>query len=193
MHAMHYEIALPADYDMAIVRDRVATRGATTDDFPGLGLKAYGIRERGVDGSPVNEYAPFYVWDSLDGMNRFLWGGPFEGLSRDFGRPVVQQWTGLCFERGPASGATPRAATKRVEPIGPDADAPQAIGAAVAQAREQAAAPGVHSAALGVDTRAWEPVHYTLWEARPANPTGVAYEVLHLSAPHVGELGVAPW
>jgi hypothetical protein len=188
---MHYEITLPADYDMAIIRDRVATRGAATDDFRGLGLKAYAIRERGVAGSPVNQYAPFYLWDSLDGMNRFLWSGPFEGLSRDFGRPVVQQWTGVAFERGPGMGATPRAATKRTEPLGPDDDAPRAVAAAVAQTREQAAAPGVHSAALAVDTRAWELVRFTLWET--AAPDGATYEVLHLSSPHVDDLTVAPW
>lgn len=52
MHAMQYEITLPADYDMGIIHDRVATRGALLDTFPGLGLKAYCVRERGVDGSP---------------------------------------------------------------------------------------------------------------------------------------------
>jgi Domain of unknown function (DUF4865) len=41
MNAMQYEISLPADYDMGIIRDRVATRGATFDDYPGLGLKAF--------------------------------------------------------------------------------------------------------------------------------------------------------
>jgi Domain of unknown function (DUF4865) len=49
MQAMQYEIALPADYDMAIIRDRVATKGAMTDDFEGLGLKAVdrpGLRAR---------------------------------------------------------------------------------------------------------------------------------------------------
>lgn len=105
MQAMQYEITLPADYDMAIIRQRVATKGAMTDDFEGLGLKAYGIRERGVDGSPVNQYAPFYLWASVEGMNQFLWGAGFAGLSRDFGRPIVRQWTGLAFERGPADRA----------------------------------------------------------------------------------------
>jgi hypothetical protein len=168
MHAMHYEITLPADYDMAIVRRRVATRGATTDDFPGLGLKAYGIRERGVGGSLVNQYAPFYLWASLDGMNRFLWGGGFDGIPRDFGRPVVQQWTGFAFECGPAREATPRAATKRTERIAPDADAKAAIEAARAGLAEQAGEPGVHSAALAIDTRAWELVRFTLWASSAA-------------------------
>lgn len=44
MHAMQYEITLPGDYDMGIIRRRVAGRGAATDAFSGLGLKAYAIR-----------------------------------------------------------------------------------------------------------------------------------------------------
>lgn len=49
MHAMQYEITLPSDYDMGIIRDRVATRGHLLDTFPGLGVKAYLMRERGED------------------------------------------------------------------------------------------------------------------------------------------------
>jgi hypothetical protein len=58
MHAMQYEITLPAEYDMKIIRHRVATKGHLLDAFPGLGLKAFVIRERGIGGSPVNQYAP---------------------------------------------------------------------------------------------------------------------------------------
>jgi hypothetical protein len=188
MQAMQYEITLPADYDMAIIRDRVATRGAATDEFDGLGLKVYGIRERGVDGSPVNQYAPFYLWASPDGMNRFLWGAGFEGLSRDFGRPVVRQWTGLAFERG-ASEEPPRFATRGVERITPDDDATAAIEAAVAATHERAADPRVHSTALAVDTSAWELVHFTLGASRPA-AAEATYEVLHLSSPHLDDLRV---
>jgi hypothetical protein len=188
MQAMQYEITLPADYDMAIIRHRVATKGAMTDDFEALGLKAYGIRERGVEGSPVNQYAPFYLWASPDGMNRFLWGAGFEGLSRDFGRPVVRQWTGLAFERGPASDAAPSVATRRIEAIAPDADATAAIEAAVAATHERARATAVHSTALAIDTGAWELVHFTLGASPAPDDAGTAYEVLHLSAPRLGDL-----
>jgi hypothetical protein len=216
MQAMQYEITLPADYDMAIIRRRVATKGAMTDDFEGLGLKAYGIRERGVDGSPVNQYAPFYLWASVEGMNRFLWGAGFGGLSRDFGRPIVRQWTGLAFEHGPASDAAPGVATRRTETIAGDADATAAIEAAVAATRERARASEVHSTALAVDTSAWELVQFTLWARRaaggsatadvvPASGSGAVsalgaravapgdeatYEVLHLSSPRFDDLKV---
>jgi hypothetical protein len=190
MQAMQYEITLPADYDMAIVRQRVATKGAMTDDFEGLGLKAYGIRERGVDGSPVNQYAPFYLWASGEGMNRFLWGAGFGGLSRDFGRPIVRQWTGLAFERGPASDAAPTFATRCIEPIAPDSEATEMIEAALVETRERARATTVHSTALAIDTRAWELVHFTLGAGPAPGDAGAVYEVLHLSSPRFDDLKV---
>jgi hypothetical protein len=117
-------------------------------------------------------------------MNRFLWGAGFEGLTRDFGRPVVRQWTGLAFERGPASDAAPNVATRRIEAIAPDSDPTEVIGAALVATRERARATTVHSTALAIDTRAWELVHFTLGASPAPEDAGTAYEVLHLSSPH---------
>ena len=61
MYAMQYEIALPADYDMDIIRERVRTTGHLMDGFPGLEFKAFLIREK-AKGASENSYAPFYVW-----------------------------------------------------------------------------------------------------------------------------------
>lgn len=85
MQAMQYEITLPADYDMGIIHRRVAEKGRLTDEFPGLAMKAYLVRERGVAGSPVNQYAPFYLWNTATGMNAFLWGPGFRGSARTSG------------------------------------------------------------------------------------------------------------
>jgi hypothetical protein len=46
MIAMQYQINLPADYDMGIIRTRVARTGHLLDHYPGLGVKAFLIRER---------------------------------------------------------------------------------------------------------------------------------------------------
>ena len=97
MHAMQYELTLPSDYDMSVIRARVARIGHLLDDWEGLGFKTYLTRERGVNGSPVNQYAPFYLWNTVEGMNSFLWEGAFQGLSHDFGRPSVRQWTGIAY------------------------------------------------------------------------------------------------
>jgi len=182
MHAMQYEITLPADYDMGIVRHRVATRGSALDDWPGLGLKAYLIREQGV-----NAYAPFYLWNDAHGMNRFLWGGGFANIVRDFGRPPIRQWIGLAFARGPAVGARPRAAT-RLEVAMPDGDPSPAIDRALHELTVRAEHPDVHSTALAIDPRGWHLTHFTLRTAPPGDAPGTHYEVLHLSAPGLDAL-----
>lgn len=185
---MQYEITLPADYDMRIIDHRVATRGSLMDDFPGLGLKAYCVRERGVDGSPVNQYAPFYLWRTAEGMNGFLWGPGFRGLSGDFGRPVVRHWVGLGFERGPADEVA--AATKRVVHVPADADPVELVERGLAELRGRAGHPEAHAAALAIDPSRWELVDFTLWRAAPAEVRDgeVRYRVPHVSRPEVAGL-----
>src|SRR5699024_8559939 len=64
MIAMQYSIGLPADYDMAIIRRRIADKGHLMDDCPGLAFKAYLYAARDDAGlhAPDNLYAPFYLW-----------------------------------------------------------------------------------------------------------------------------------
>jgi len=188
MHAMQYEITLPADYDMTIIRHRVATRGSGTDAFPGLGVKAYAIRERGVLGSPVNQYAPFYLWVDPTGMTQFLFGAPFAGLSADFGRPVVRHWMGVAFRPGPAWEATPTAATRTTRRMPTDVPVADVLDAAVADLDAEQSIGGLHSCALVVDPAAWEMVHFRLWAAQPAEGSEQRYQVLHVSAPHLQAL-----
>ncbi|MFF8839268.1 DUF4865 family protein [Streptomyces sp. NPDC015130] len=189
MHAMQYEITLPADYDMGIVRERVATRGHLLDAFPGLGLKAYLIREREA-GSPVNQYAPFYLWATPEGMNSFLWGPGFQGIVQDFGRPVVQHWTGLAYEEGPAAASAPLAATRRRTPLGETVPPGEAVAEAVARHAREARRDGVVASALAVDPRHWELLAFTLWAGAEAPADeGERFRVLHLSAPGRGVLG----
>ena len=192
MYAMQYEITLPADYDMGIIRHRVATRGHALDAFPGLGLKAYLVRVRGAGRSPVNQYAPFYLWNAVGGMSRFLWGGGgFAGICADFGRPAVRHWTGVAYERGPASTATPRSASRHTEPFAvavAEADPAAAVETALADLRERGRIPGVHSTALAIDPLHWELMRFTLWESDAPETEETSYEVLHLSAPELSAL-----
>ncbi|OLB81457.1 MAG: DUF4865 domain-containing protein [Actinobacteria bacterium 13_2_20CM_2_71_6] len=188
MDAMQYEITLPADYDMDIIRHRIATKGPILDNFPGLGLKAYGIRVRGVDGSPVNQYAPFYLWTAKEAMNTFLWGGGFSGIIESFGRPEVQHWTGIGYAPGPARSAAPRTATKRVELVGAGADPASVIDHGLAEMHGRARMPQAHSTALAIDPRRWELVHFTLWADPPPEPEGLSYQVLHLCSPHLDDI-----
>ncbi|MFD9322531.1 DUF4865 family protein [Streptomyces sp. NPDC060053] len=183
MHAMQYEVTLPADYDTGVIHARVSRVGHLLDDWEGLGLKAYLLRERGVHGSPVNQYAPFYLWNTVEGMNAFLWGGGFQKLSDDFGRPTVRQWTGLAYEEGAAAGSPARFAVRRREPV-PDGVALSEVARdAVAEAARLAREEGAVLAAAAVDTSRWESVHFSLWEHDTPKAEGDLFQVLHMSAP----------
>lgn len=190
MYAMQYEITLPADYDMQIIRHRVATRGHLLDTFPGLGLKAYLIRERGVDGSPVNQYAPFYLWASVAGMNHFLWGksAGFAGIVDSFGRPVVKHWTGVAFEPGSEQSAIPCMATRYTETIPESADLTTVVNQALERLKQLASLPHVYATAFAIDPKCWELVHFTLWNNVTQETTGTRYQVLHLSTPHLKDI-----
>ncbi|MQS15120.1 DUF4865 family protein [Streptomyces kaniharaensis] len=190
MHAMQYEITLPADYDMGIIHKRVAEKGHLLDAHPGLGLKAYLVRERGRDGSPVNQYAPFYLWRTAEGMNSFLWGPGFRGLSADFGRPVVRHWLGAGLSRGTAPTAdapdAPTTAIRRTIRLPETADPAEAVERAVA---ELPGHPALHTAAVAVDPSRWELLQLVLWRGpAPEDVPGTRYRVLHLSRPELDRL-----
>jgi hypothetical protein len=184
MYAMQYEITLPADYDMGIIRRRVEVMGHVLDDFPGLGLKAYLIREQ-ANGSAVNQYAPFYLWNDPDAMGRFLWGGGlFSNICNAFGRPPVRHWTGVDSRPGPDRDLPVVAATKHTELLPPEVDPAEPVAAAVGLLEKTVVSPGVHGTAIAVDPTSWELVHFTLWSGDvPGAVLGTRYQVLHLSRP----------
>ncbi|MGC9535791.1 DUF4865 family protein [Streptomyces sp. UG1] len=188
MHAMQYEFTLPADYDMDVIRSRVARLGHLLDDWDGLGVKAYLLRERGVHGSAVNQYAPFYLWNTMAGMNAFLWGGAFQGPVNDFGRPRVRQWTGLAYEEGSAAGSPAGLAVRRRQPVPEGVELAVFMADAAGEAARLAARDGAVLAAAAVDTQAWEAVHFSLWTHDTPKVEGDVYQVLHLSAPGRGAL-----
>ncbi|MFV0131136.1 DUF4865 family protein [Streptomyces sp. HMX112] len=191
MHAMQYEITLPADYDMGIIRHRVATRGHLLDAFPGLGLKAYLVRDR-ADGSVVNQYAPFYLWAAPEAMNRFLLGPAFQGVVDDFGRPEVQHWSGVAYQEGPASAIAPRAATRHRVRAGAGEKPADAVERALAAHRRLARTEGVVATAVAVDPRHWETLSFALWAQDAADApdaAGEVFQVLRLSAPERSRLG----
>ncbi|MFF8288997.1 DUF4865 family protein [Streptomyces sp. NPDC016309] len=198
MYAKQYEITLPADYDMGTIRKRVADGGHVLDDRAGLGLKAYVIRERGIDDSPVNQYAPFYLWNDTGAMARFLvGGGGFQNIVRDFGRPVARHWTGISCHAGPARTAPVASASRRLTPVPLDADADGTgtglsalIDREAEQVRRLSRQDGVHTAALAVDPHHWQLLRFVLWAdaSAPDQDATERYQVLHLSAPGLGDL-----
>lgn len=181
MIAMHYRISLPADYDMEIIRVRVAEKGAALDDLPGLAFKAYLIRELDTHGD--NAYAPFYVWEHSVAMAKFLLGDGFRQLCSDFGRPVVKTWVGAKFFTGSSLGSEPRSArlSSRLIAPGGGLDAAIETESAVLEAFSDT---HLHSALVAFDLRTWEVVRFELWpDASPDDGDGQRFSALHLSAP----------
>lgn len=82
MLAMQYSFTLPADYDISDIRERITTNGYLMDGFPLLVFKAfpYASRDQGRHYACENLYAPFYLWESTEGMNNFLVSSGFATL-----------------------------------------------------------------------------------------------------------------
>ncbi len=182
---MQYRIVLPSDYDMNIVRARVATKGAALDNFAGLGFKAYLIRELGVNNSEINEYAPFYLWDDVDGMKKFLYGGVgFGGLVASFGRPPIAHYNAISAFDGPASAELPGWATLHSSPIPPHVDPAPFVANATQEARIASQESGAHTTAVAVDPVNWKLIRFSLRTECPGpNPDVEIFSVLHLSRP----------
>lgn len=209
MHAMQYRIGLPSDYDMGIIRERVSSKGAALDGFEGLGLKAYLIREVGVAGSPINEYAPLYLWADIEGMKRFLYSKiGFGGIVESFGRPAVAHYNLISTLAGAQSQGQPSWAMLRTYSTDPGVDPGELVAQRLAFARsalertERAAS--CHSISLAVDPFTWTMIEFELQVDPPdadsaerervstEGPDGLiaaeVFEVLHTSRPEFDSL-----
>jgi hypothetical protein len=178
-----YTLALPADYDMEIIRERVRAGGPKFDAVQGLSFKAFLITER-ARGATANRYAPFYVWRDTAGANDFLYGAGFAGLQASFGRPRIEHWIGLGTRTGAAELA--RSATREDVVI----DARETL--AEVRRRERAWLDtcaddprGLHVAVVALDPQRWTMVRFAAWNtpAGAQDSDGTTYELLHLSVP----------
>lgn len=186
MLAMQYGFTLPADYDMGIIRRRIADRGHLTDDFPGLVFKAYLYAvhdDREVPGGD-NLYAPFYLWHGSEGMSAFLGGAGFAALSRDFGRPAARTWMPWYTERADDLRHA-ACATRELVGIPRHADLGKLRKVEAAAAQQDRAAGAL--AALGAyDPASWHLLRFRLW---PTLRTDLGregrqlYRVGHISQP----------
>ncbi|QUY49679.1 DUF4865 family protein [Serratia plymuthica] len=182
MLAMQYNFPLPADYDMAIIRDRIGRFGHLLDNCPQLLIKAYLYAQKG-EHSGENLYAPFYLWNSSAGMSDFLTGDGFRGVSQAFGWPQVTHWLPWLthFDRQRLAEAT--CATRQTLPIAPYSD----LAALRRQQQADPVALGSNAVAsiVAFDPAAWQLVKLHLWrELPPAPEPGTqCYRVGHLSAP----------
>jgi hypothetical protein len=185
MIGMQYTFPLPDDYDMDILRSRVAERGSLFDRMEGLHQKAFLTSSKGVYGASENRYAPFYQWNYSDAMTSFLVGDKFKGVSEAFGRPAVSIWLSLYHSTGRAVREKPVFATREIMDIMPGTDLEQMRKHEYKLHRIWAEHPENQSGFIGLDSCSWKPVRFALW-TRPQERFAAgteAFEVLHLSAP----------
>jgi hypothetical protein len=184
MLTMQYRIGLPADYDMGIIRRRIAERGHLTDDFPGLAFKAYLYAEHTAAGGE-NLYAPFYLWHDTEGMNAFLTGAGFAGVIASFGRPLVRTWSVWHAETAHDLGVA-RCATREIVPIPAQAslDGVRQAELAALQADWER---GALASISAFDPAQWSLLRFRLWRDtvdRPQGDDAEVYAIGHLSQPH---------
>lgn len=91
MIAMQYTFVLPQTFDMKNIHQRISEHGSKLNGFPHLGFKAYMVQEQNNhdDFQHENRYAPFYFWDSSEGLRQFLMTEGYSRLEQDFGRPAI--------------------------------------------------------------------------------------------------------
>lgn len=181
MLAMQYSFTLPADYDMDIIRRRIAAKGPLIDGFAGLGFKAYLYAQRGVHG-PENIYAPFYLWHESEAMGRFFASEIFAGVASSFGWPTVKVWSVLHGATAPAIRDA-RQLSRETLPIAPHTSMTELRDAENNLARSAASQDGVLGVVTAFEPTTWTLIRVRLWRDSPTEPPrpGVqVYEVGYL-------------
>lgn len=175
---MRYSYALPADYDMSIVRDRVASKGRAFDGLSGLVFKTFLLQEIPRHGR--NSYGSLYLWANVGAALGFLEGHLFEKLVAAFGRPRIDLWPyPMLFEDGEVELA--RFVYQSAETIG-DSETPSAW----TERRGFRDVPGSIARLACVSTRDWTGTVFDL-RAAPSDDTGLRaypareHEILHVS------------
>jgi hypothetical protein len=187
MLSKQYIHRLPADYDMALIRRRVAERGPLWDDTKGLVFKAFVVRERGQFGAVGNEYSSVYLWRDTAAAVDFLMGDRFQGVIEGFGRPSIETWLSLHAGAGKARQA--RTLYREDIPIDDQADHGKMLADEIE--RNEAALKRDDTVAVvsAIDVSTWRLIRLTV-SAAPADPErkGRAYEVLYLTTPELDSL-----
>jgi len=186
MIAMQYSFTLPADYDMAIIRRRIAEKGHLLDDFPQLHFKAYLSAQRDDENlaSRENLYAPFYLWQHEEGMHAFLGGSGFAALTQAFGWPSIKTWSVWRADVSPdLSGAT--YASRELIAI-PPYSALDSLREAERAALQADIDAGARAAISAFEPTQWTMLRFRLWREPPEHPVAAdrqLYRVGHISHP----------
>ncbi|MFH0299003.1 DUF4865 family protein [Bradyrhizobium sp. 31Argb] len=182
MITAYYAHRLPADYDVALIRERARQRGPLWDGVPELCFKGFLLRERGRFGAVASNYSSLYLWRQDEAFRDFLVSGRYKIVTDSFGRAEIQPGFALDARRG--SGRLARFAYKEERSIATDADLTAAFAAEIEHNRATAEQPGSVAAVVSVDAQNWTFTRILLSENEPDRESaGVAYQILHLARP----------
>ena len=183
MIAMQYSFTLPADYDMSIIDRRIAEKGPLLDNLPNLRMKAYLTARREADRE--NLYAPFYVWHEATGLNDFLSGEGFVGLTQAFGWPSVRSW--FVWEALLTKAATAAVfATRELRSTAPHTSLADLRKRESEEALLDVERHGALASVSAFEPTSWARVRFQLWgEKRHGKSMDSiqAYQVGHISLP----------
>lgn len=187
MLAMQYIFTLPADYDMALIRARIATKGHLMDTFSHLVFKAFlhASRDQERRHACENLYAPFYLWESAEGMNHFLGSNGFAALTSSFGWPSIKTWS-VWESRLQTTLAAAVCATREIVQIQPHTVLADLRKTEAESVWADVDKHGALGAVVGFEPNTWTLVRFRLWPhyQKSFDQAGMqAYEVGHLSIP----------
>lgn len=187
MFAMQYSHRLPADYDLEIIRRRVAQRGPLWDDTQGLIFKLFSLQQRNQHGATGNLYASIYLWSDSDAAVRFLMDERFLAVTDSFGRPQIETWLPLDARNGGAGQVLSVYRDER--PIDAGTDRAALYADEVELNRSIAARADTVAVWAALDLAAWRLVRFTISSAPPdAARGGAVYDVLHAAQPERNRL-----
>ncbi|MEK1887290.1 MAG: DUF4865 family protein [Phyllobacterium sp.] len=187
MIAMQYSFTLPVDYDMSIIDRRIAEKGPLLDNLPNLKFKAY-LTARKSGPNTENLYAPFYVWDNEEGLNDFICGDGFAGLTQSFGWPAVRTWF-IWQARMSSDIKSAVIATRELRLTPPHSSLAELRRREGAEVFEDVERNGALASISGFEPTSWTRIRFELWGERDSIPSGGSIEVFdvgHVSFPDAG-------
>jgi hypothetical protein len=103
MIIVHYQLRLPADYDLEALRRWLRERGAVWDAVPELYFKAFLLRASGRFGAIANSFS-FYLWRHDSAFRDWLIRGGYKIVTDRFGRAEIKTFFALDAFRGKGTG-----------------------------------------------------------------------------------------
>ena len=167
MLCMQYSFVLPSGYDMALIRNRIESKGHLLNGFHGLKFKAY-LYACQDENQPDSEnlYAPFYLWENSNGMSEFLCSAGFARLCRDFGVPSVKTWVPW-FSGLQDNIAVAKYARREIVPIQAYGDLAKLKTQETARAGQLLSEHGALASLVAFEPTNWSLIRFSLWHDRP--------------------------